>query len=78
MSCMSIHKHLTYSKELSLVSFTTFTVTESQRKRHLKLCTQGKYTDYCKQLNETSTIGHDAKKAREQNMKEKRQESVSN
>ena len=49
----------------------------------MKLCTQGKYKDYCKKLNEMSTKSHDAKKAGEQNlslskqknMKKKRQES---
>ena len=49
----------------------------------MKLYTQVKYKDYCKQQNEMSTKIHDAKKAREQNlslseqnnMKKKRQES---
>ena len=86
MSCMFIHKHLTYSLERTLDSFTTFKVAERLWKRHLKLCTQSKYKDYCQQQNEMSTKIHDAKKAREQNlslskqknMKKKRQESVRN
>ena len=68
MSDMFIHKHLTYSLELTLDSFTTFTVAERQWKRHLKLCTQGKYKDYCQQQNEMSTKNHDAMKAGEQKL----------
>ena len=68
MSCMFIHKHLTYSLELTLEFFTTFTFAERQWKRHLKLCNQGKYKDYCQQQNEMNTKIHDAKKAREQNL----------
>ena len=82
---MFIDKHLTYSLEPSSGSFLTFTAAERQWKRHLKLCTQGKYKDYCKHQNEMSTKSHDAKKAMEhnlllseqKNLKKNRQENVS-
>ena len=80
---MFIDKHLTYSLEPSSGPFSTFTAAERQWKRLLKLCTQGKYKDYCKHQNEMSTKSHDAKKAREHNLllseqKSQRQENVSN
>ena len=83
---MFIDKHLTYSLEPSSGSFSTFTAAERQWKRHLKLCTQGKYKNYCKHQNEMSTKSHDAKKAMEhnlllseqKNLKKNRQENVSN
>ena len=75
MSCMFIHKHFTYSLERTFDSFTTFKVAERQWKRHLNLCTQGKYKD-CQEQNEMSTKIHDAKKAREQNLSLSKQKNM--
>ena len=75
ISCMFIDKHLTYLLKPSSGSFSTFTAAERHWKRLLKLCTQGKYKDYCKHQNEISTKIHDAKKAREYNLLLSEQES---